>query len=196
MGRAYPRPRVRRAVVPADPHRRGLVGRVLQLRGPAAAPPRRGRPEAVPADARAAVPAGLRYADYVLSPDGTEVWCVCEGHIAEPAVPEGEQGAEEQPVTGIRRAIVAVPLDGSAAGDAGAIRELVSGAQFYAGPVPSPGGGHLAWVQWNHPRMPWDGTEVRVAAVEDGAVVAPARSRAVSPSRRWRRCGATTSPST
>ncbi|GAA4324668.1 prolyl oligopeptidase family serine peptidase [Actinomadura luteofluorescens] len=132
-----------------------------------------GDPKPYPLTPEPAVPAGLRYADYVLSPDGTEVWCVCEGHIAEPAVPEGEQGAEEQPVTGIRRAIVAVPLDGSAAGDAGAIRELVSGAQFYAGPVPSPGGGHLAWVQWNHPRMPWDGTEVRVAAVEDGAVVAP-----------------------
>ncbi|MGI5203160.1 prolyl oligopeptidase family serine peptidase [Spirillospora sp. CA-108201] len=132
-----------------------------------------GDPKPYPLTPEPAVPAGLRYADYVLSPDGTEVWCVCEGHIAEPAAAEGEQSADEQPVTGIRRAIVAVPLDGSAAGDAGAIRELVSGAQFYAGPVPSPGGGHLAWVQWNHPRMPWDGTEVRVAVIEDGAVVAP-----------------------
>lgn len=132
-----------------------------------------GDPKPYPLTPEPAVPAGLRYADYVLSPDGTEVWCVCEGHIAEPSAAEGEQSADEQPVTGIRRAIVAVPLDGSAAGDAGAIRELVSGAQFYAGPVPSPGGGHLAWVQWNHPRMPWDGTEVRVAVIEDGAVVAP-----------------------
>ncbi|NDU74761.1 prolyl oligopeptidase family serine peptidase [Actinomadura sp. DSM 109109] len=132
-----------------------------------------GDPKPYPLTPEPAVPAGLRYADYVLSPDGTEVWCVCEGHIAEPAAPEGEQDAGERPATGIRRAIVAVPLDGSAAEDAGAIRELVSGAQFYAGPVPSPGGGHLAWVQWNHPRMPWDGTEVRVAAIEDGSVVAP-----------------------
>ncbi|MEU4827367.1 prolyl oligopeptidase family serine peptidase [Actinomadura citrea] len=132
-----------------------------------------GDPKPYPLTPEPAVPAGLRYADYVLSPDGTEVWCVCEGHIAEPAGPEDEQSADEQPATGIRRAIVAIPLDGSAAGDAGAIRELVSGAQFYAGPVASPGGGHLAWVQWNHPRMPWDGTEVRVAAIEDGEVVAP-----------------------
>ncbi|MGH3390834.1 MAG: S9 family peptidase [Actinomadura sp.] len=104
-----------------------------------------------------AIPAGLRYADFVLSPDRTEVWCVCEGHTAD----------------GVRRAIVAVPLDGSAAEDPAAIRELVSGSDFYASPAPSPNGGYLAWVQWNHPRMPWDGTELRAAAIEDGALVAP-----------------------
>ena len=97
-----------------------------------------------------AVPAGLRYADFVLSPDGTEIWCVCEGHIAPPDLnpedPEtpGEPAADDAP--GIRRAIVAVPLDGSAADDAGAIRELVTGADFLASPAPSPGGGHLAWI--------------------------------------------------
>ncbi|MEU9021695.1 prolyl oligopeptidase family serine peptidase [Actinomadura sp. NPDC048394] len=125
-----------------------------------------GDPKPYPLTPEPAVPAGLRYADYVLSPDGTEIWCVCEGHIAEP--PEGGDTA-----AGIRRAIVAVPLDGSAADDAGAIRELVTGAHFYASPAPSPSGGHLAWVQWNHPRMPWDGTELRVAAIEDGTTVAP-----------------------
>ncbi|GAA0584188.1 prolyl oligopeptidase family serine peptidase [Actinomadura livida] len=137
-----------------------------------------GDPKPYPLTPEPAVPAGLRFADYVLSPDGTEIWCVCEGHIAAPrAEPEGAEGADapaaDEPATGIRRAIVAVPLDGSAADDAGAIRELVTGADFYASPAPSPGGGHLAWVQWNHPRMPWDGTEIRVAALEDGATVAP-----------------------
>ncbi|MFS2291573.1 MAG: prolyl oligopeptidase family serine peptidase [Actinomadura sp.] len=136
-----------------------------------------GDPKPYPLTPEPAVPGGLRYADFVLSPDGTEIWCVCEGHIApldqDPGDPEaaGETAAGDAP--GIRRAIVAVPLDGSAADDAGAIRELVTGADFYASPAPSPGGGHLAWVQWNHPRMPWDGTEVRVAVIEDGAAVAP-----------------------
>ncbi|MEV4254107.1 prolyl oligopeptidase family serine peptidase, partial [Spirillospora sp. NPDC049652] len=116
-----------------------------------------GDPKPYPLTPEPAEPGGLRYADYVLSPDGTQVWCVCEGHTPD----------------GIRRAIVGVPLDGSAAEDASAIRELVTGADFYASPTPSPGGGHLAWVQWNHPRMPWDGTELRVAALEDGEVVAP-----------------------
>jgi len=94
-----------------------------------------------------------RFADYVLSPGGDEVWCVREAHSADR----------------ITRAIVAVPLDGSAAGDPGAIRVLVSGSDFYAYPAPSPDGTRLAWISWDHPRMPWDGTELRVAAL-NGAV--------------------------
>lgn len=100
-------------------------------------------------------PVGLRYADFVLSPDATAIWCVCEGHTP----------------SGVRRAIVAIPLDGSAAEDPAAITELVSGADFYACPTPSPSGGHLAWVQWNHPRMPWDGTECRVGVIADDGTV-------------------------
>jgi dipeptidyl aminopeptidase/acylaminoacyl peptidase len=95
-------------------------------------------------------PSGLRYADMVLSPDGREVWCVRE------AVGEA-----------VTRAIVAVPLDGSAAEDHGAVRELVTGADFFAFPTPSPDGTRLAWISWNHPRMPWDGTELRVGPVSD-----------------------------
>jgi len=94
----------------------------------------------------------LRFADFTVSPDGAEVWCVQERH---------EAGT-------VTRAIVAVPLDGSAADDAAAIRQLVTGADFYAFPTPSPDGRRLAWICWNHPRMPWDGTELRVAPVEDG----------------------------
>jgi dipeptidyl aminopeptidase/acylaminoacyl peptidase len=96
----------------------------------------------------------LRYADFVLSPEGGEVWCVQERH-------EDANGK-------VTRAIVAVPLDGSAAEDPGAIRELVSGPDFFAFPTPSPDGHRLAWICWNHPRMPWDGTELRVAVIEDG----------------------------
>jgi dipeptidyl aminopeptidase/acylaminoacyl peptidase len=94
-----------------------------------------------------AEPAGLRYADFTLSPDGRHIWCVQESHAS---------GT-------VRRAIVAIPLDGSATQSPDAVRELVSGADFYAFPTPSPRGGHLAWVQWSHPRMPWDGTELRAA---------------------------------
>jgi dipeptidyl aminopeptidase/acylaminoacyl peptidase len=90
-----------------------------------------------------------RFADFVLSPGGNEVWCVRERHA-------GRR---------ITRAIVAVPLDGSAAGDSGAVRVLVTGSDFYAFPAPSPDGSTLAWICWDHPRMPWDGTELRVAAV-------------------------------
>jgi dipeptidyl aminopeptidase/acylaminoacyl peptidase len=93
------------------------------------------------------VPAGLRYADMVLSPHGREIVCVREAQDADGA---------------ITRAIVAVPLDGSAAADPAAVRVLVTGAHFFAYPAPSPDGSRLAWISWDHPRMPWDGTELRV----------------------------------
>ncbi len=104
-------------------------------------------------------PAGLRYADFSLSPDGLQVWCVRESHADE----------------GVRRAVVAVPLDGSAASSPDAIGELVTGADFYAFPTPSPDGRHLAWVQWSHPRMPWDGTELRVAAFDEQGALGKSR---------------------
>ena len=96
-----------------------------------------------------------RFADLVLSPAGDEVWCVQERHLG---------------ISRIIRAIVAIPLDGSAAGNRmpARFRVLVRGSHFYAFPAPSPDGTRLAWICWDHPRMPWDGTELRVAAL-DGA---------------------------
>ena len=91
----------------------------------------------------------------------------------------------------VSREIVAVPLDGSAASDAAAIRVLVSGAQFFAFPTPSPDGTKLAWINWDHPGMPWDGTELRVGAVAGGAVTVRGRRRsswAARTSRCSRRC--------
>jgi dipeptidyl aminopeptidase/acylaminoacyl peptidase len=96
--------------------------------------------------------AGLRYADFTLSPDRREIWCVREAH----------QGGK------VTRAIVAIPLDGSAADDPAAVRELVTGSDFFAFPTPSPDGTRLAWISWNHPHMPWDGTELRVAPIIAG----------------------------
>jgi dipeptidyl aminopeptidase/acylaminoacyl peptidase len=107
---------------------------------------------------------GFRFADLVLSPDDQEIWCVRETvrRLDGDVVPEGFHIGGGMAV---RREIVAVPLDGSAASDAAAIRVLVSGAQFFAFPTPSPDGTKLAWINWNHPNMPWDGTELRVGAV-------------------------------
>ncbi|MEO1147820.1 MAG: prolyl oligopeptidase family serine peptidase [Cyanobacteria bacterium J06638_22] len=44
---------------------------------------------------------------------------------------------------------------------------LVSGSDFYAYPRLSPDESHLCWISWNHPNMPWDGTELWVADVQD-----------------------------
>jgi dipeptidyl aminopeptidase/acylaminoacyl peptidase len=49
---------------------------------------------------------------------------------------------------------------------------LVSGNDFY-GPVRiSPDGNQIAWLTWNHPNMPWDGTELWLGEFStDGSIV-------------------------
>jgi dipeptidyl aminopeptidase/acylaminoacyl peptidase len=89
---------------------------------------------------------GDRYADLTPGPDGS-LWCVRERHA------EGK----------VSRAIVAVGLDG-------AVRELVTGAGFFAFPTPSPDGRRIAWIDWDHPLMPWDGACLRVADLTGGPV--------------------------
>lgn len=86
-----------------------------------------------------------RYAEPVLLPGGTHVLCVREA-VAERTT----------------HALVAVPLDGS-----GAVVELWSGSDFVSSPAVSADGRRLAFVTWDHPRMPWDGTELRVGALDD-----------------------------
>ena len=43
---------------------------------------------------------------------------------------------------------------------------LATGNDFYSSPRLSPDGSRLAWLTWNHPNMPWDGTELMVCDVD------------------------------
>ncbi|MFF2012146.1 prolyl oligopeptidase family serine peptidase [Streptomyces sp. NPDC058195] len=96
---------------------------------------------------------GLRWADPRLHVERGEVWCVLEEFTGEGP-------------TALRRVIAAVPLDGSAADDRAAVRELSDDShRFVTGPKLSPDGRQAAWIAWDHPRMPWDGTEVMLADV-------------------------------
>jgi dipeptidyl aminopeptidase/acylaminoacyl peptidase len=56
--------------------------------------------------------------------------------------------------------IVSINLD-----DGEDIQILTQGNDFYASPRLSPDGSQLSWICWNHPNMPWDGTELWVAEI-------------------------------
>ena len=63
-------------------------------------------------------------------------------------------------------ALVAVPLDGDRPPTV-----LYAGPDFLISPRPSPDGSLLAWLEWDHPDMPWDATRLRVAPIgEDGTL--------------------------
>ena len=51
---------------------------------------------------------------------------------------------------------------------------LAQGHDFYASPKLSPDGRRLAWLTWDHPDMPWVGTELWLAEIAaDGALATP-----------------------
>ncbi|TXS48634.1 S9 family peptidase [Streptomyces sp. uw30] len=105
---------------------------------------------------------GLRWVEPRLRLDLGEVWCVLEEFTGSGP-------------TDVRRVLAAVPLDGSAAGDRGAVRELTDDRRrFVTGARISPDGRRAAWLAWDHPHMPWDGTELLVADVgADGTLGSP-----------------------
>ena len=81
----------------------------------------------------------LRYADGQIDRRRNLFFCVREDHTA---------GGE--PINTLAR----VDLE---TGESAAI---VSGNDFYSSPRLNPDGSLLAWLTWNHPNMPWDGTEL------------------------------------
>ena len=100
-------------------------------------------------------PAGLRYADAQLTPDGRLLVCVREVHES-----DGPEATNE---------LVVLAADGSAEA-----RVIACGHDFYSSPRISPDGRRLAWMVWDHPRMPWDGSEVWVGDLDaDGSISNP-----------------------
>jgi dipeptidyl aminopeptidase/acylaminoacyl peptidase len=113
-------------------------------------------PEAISPDV------AMRYADLVFDRHRNRLLAVREDHTS-----EGEAV----------NTLVAIPLGQESAG-----RVLVSGNDFYAYPRLSPDGRQLAWTTWNHPNMPWDGTELWRADVNADGSLGQAERLAGGPS--------------
>lgn len=88
----------------------------------------------------------LRFAEIIEGPTPGEVLAICEDHRTE-----------------LRRYIAAIPLDGSAANDPTALIEVTASSRFVAAPRLNPSATRISWISWEHPQMPWDGTELHVA---------------------------------
>jgi dipeptidyl aminopeptidase/acylaminoacyl peptidase len=100
-------------------------------------------------------PNGWRYADLRIDQSRARILAIREDHA----------GGDDAVNT-----IVAVPLDG------GEPQVLIDGHDFFAAPRVSPDGRRLAWLSWDHPNMPWDGTTLWVAALAaDGTPIDPER---------------------
>ena len=100
-----------------------------------------------------------RFGDLVW--DGSAVLAVRETHgaRADPSTGEREGPAPRmrEPVHDLVRVDVA----------SGEVRVLHRGHDFYAAPTPA-AHGRLAFLVWDHPNMPWDGTQLLVAEYQNG----------------------------
>ncbi len=103
-----------------------------------------GTPQALTTDSK------MRYADFVLDAERHRLIAVREDHTVSD--------------TNCANTIVSVDLA------SGANTVLVEGSDFYSSPRLSPDGKQLCWLEWNHPNLPWDGTQLWVADLNtDGA---------------------------
>lgn len=94
-----------------------------------------------------------RFAEFSLDAPRQRLICVAEDHHG-----DGEP----------QNYVVAIALA------TGHITILAQGADFYGSPRLSPDGGTLAWFSWNHPHLPWDQTQLWIAAIcADGTLETP-----------------------
>jgi dipeptidyl aminopeptidase/acylaminoacyl peptidase len=94
---------------------------------------------------------GLRFADMIV--DRQRLIAVCEDH---------RDSARE-------------PTNSLVAVTNGKIQTLYAGRDFYSSPRLSPDGERLAYLTWDHPNMPWDGTQLFV----DGKMIAGGDSESI-----------------
>ena len=95
---------------------------------------------------------GLRFADLVIDTDQQRLIAVAEKHQE-----------DREPDNFIAAINIAT----------GAVSTLTSGADFYAYPRISPDSQQLCWIEWQHPNMPWDSTQLWCAQLTADGLSSP-----------------------
>jgi dipeptidyl aminopeptidase/acylaminoacyl peptidase len=106
-----------------------------------------------------------RFADLVHDVERGRLYAVREDHQPDVVAEHGEWVNE----------LVTIDLG------TGEVQVIAQGADFYAAPRLSPDGRTLVWLEWRHPNLPWDGTELKLAAIGEGGDLGPATTVAGSP---------------
>ena len=94
----------------------------------------------------------LRYADGDVDRGRGRMVCVREDHTV-----AGQEATNT---------VVSLDLDDGGPGDV-----IVSGSDFYSTPRISPDGSRMAWLSWDHPNMPWDGTQLWTGELDAGGAI-------------------------
>ena len=92
----------------------------------------------------------LRFANGIMDTHRQRLICVVEDHRQETHEPQNYLGAIDLA--------------------SGAVTALHQGHDFYAAPALSPDGEKLAWITWDHPDMPWDGTQLWEASTTEPTI--------------------------
>lgn len=80
-----------------------------------------------------------------------------DAHPASPWVLANQESHENDTPEGVRNYIVAINTETAE------VRRLLDTADFYYTPYFSPDGGRLAWLEWNHPDLPYDAAKLYTA---------------------------------
>jgi dipeptidyl aminopeptidase/acylaminoacyl peptidase len=131
---------------------------------------------------------GYRFADLSYDQNHHRLLCVCEQHFEQHSREESNQEQTREAKNFIAGVSLSAPHE---------VTELVSGADFYAYPrvkplsTPrikphlnshtNPEHEQLCWLSWDHPSMPWYGTELWLGNLDEYGAVAQQKHIAGSP---------------
>lgn len=100
-----------------------------------------------------------RYVDYCKHPTKEILYAIQEKHL--------EAGK-------VDNCLVSIDLNSKE------VKEIHTGHDFYSSPALNPEGTTLSWLTWDHPNMPWDGSELWISELDgESKVIAGGKSESV-----------------